>query len=127
MASDNKLSPRKQSPAPVAPRSAPARVFFPPVDSDKETNEQESTSQTPPPAAVPAPAAEQKVVGKIKEPKPLMVPRAIRISPENLDKLANMLDTAPRHVTKQVLMDFILTDFFKRSPELPEQLRRKGQ
>ncbi len=38
-----------------------------------------------------------------------------------------MLDTAPRHVTKQVLMDFILTDFFMRSPELPEQLRRKGR
>lgn len=126
MASDNKLSPRKQSLAPVAPRSAPARVFFPPIDSDQETNEQESAPQIPPPAAIAAPAAEQKAAGKTKDPKPLMVPRAIRISPENLDKLADMLDTAPRHVTKQVLIDFILTDFFKRSPELPEQLRRKG-
>jgi hypothetical protein len=125
MASDDKLSVRKQPPAPVAPRSAPARVFFPPVE--KEADEHDASQEASSQAVAPAPPADKRAVRKTKEPKPVMVPRAIRISPENLDKLANMLDTAPRHVTKQVLMDFILTDFFKRSPELPEQLRTKGR
>jgi hypothetical protein len=124
MASDNKLSARKQPMTPVATRSAPTRVFFPPVE--KESDEPDASQETPSPAA-PAPTVDKRAVGKTKEPKPVMVPRAIRISPENLERLANMLDTAPRHVTKQVLMDFILTDFFMRSPELPEQLRRKGR
>lgn len=123
MASDNKLSTRKQPAAAGAPRLAPTRVFFPPID--KESNEYDASHEAHSPVAVSPPTASKRAVGKTKEPKPVMVPRAIRISPENLDKLADMLDTAPRHVTKQVLIDFILTDFFKRSPELPEQLRRK--
>ena len=74
------------------------------------------------------PVPESGAVGRKKGPKPSAEPLehwTTKIKSAHLDKLNAMLDTAPRHVKKQDLVDFIFTDFFKRNPVLPELLRDK--
>ena len=60
--------------------------------------------------------------GKKKTASAALVPWAAKISPELKTRLNEMMQTAPRHVLMQDLVEFILTDFFERYPTLPQSL-----
>lgn len=60
--------------------------------------------------------------GKKKKSAAALVPWAAKISPELKTRLNEMMQTAPRHVLMQDLVEFILTDFFERHPTLPQSL-----
>lgn len=49
-----------------------------------------------------------------------------KISTTHKAQLADMIATAPRHVRVQDLIGFILTEFFRQHPELPEELRQRA-
>lgn len=48
-----------------------------------------------------------------------------KITRNHKKQLADMIELAPRHVRMQDLVGFILTDFFSKNKELPEELRQR--
>lgn len=57
--------------------------------------------------------------------KEVYVTWGIRVTATHHQQLAAMISTAPRHVRKQDLMGYILREFFRQHPELPEELRQR--
>jgi hypothetical protein len=85
--------------------------FFPDETSDPISPESDSTS----PISKASPS-------KKKSAAVALVPWAAKIRPELKTRLNEMMQTAPRHVLMQDLVEFILTDFFERHPTLPQTL-----
>lgn len=141
-----------QNPASVA-STKPKRVFFP-TDTEATAENADSVaatssipaSSTPadapapvvpratrtrrqaPPATPVTPAIETGAVGKKRGPKPSAEPlerSTLKLRQAVLHSLDSMLEDAPRHVKKQDLVDYIFTDFFKRHPTLPAELKKK--
>ena len=112
------------SDAPSTLASAQGKLS-PRVAAKTKQSKQSSTIESP----TTVPVAESRgAVGRKRGPKPSAEPLehwTTKIKSAHLDKLNEMLDTAPRHVKKQDLVDFIFTDFFKRNPVLPEFLQNK--
>ena len=92
------------------PKARPKR-FFP--DEAGDATSPESNSITP---------IKKPFLGKKKTASAALVPWAAKISPELKTRLNEMMQTAPRHVLMQDLVEFILTDFFERYPTLPQSL-----
>lgn len=107
----------------AAPVSAPASPAASPAPSARSR-----TNKTATPAVAPSPEPVSGAVGKKRGPKPSAEPMehsTFKVKSAHLQNLDNMLEDAPRHVLKQDLMDFILTDFFERYKKLPDALRKR--
>lgn len=83
---------------------------------------------TPAPALAASPQPVAGAAGKKRGPKPSAEPLehwTVKVKSSHLLNIDSMLEDAPRHVLKQDLVDFILTDFFERHKKLPEPLRKR--
>lgn len=75
--------------------------------------------------ASPAAAATPLEKGEEKEAKQVYLTWGTKITWTHKEQLAEMIETAPRHVRMQDLVGYILTEFFSQHQELPEELRQR--
>jgi hypothetical protein len=94
---------------PPAPAASAAEVA-PPVASSKSAKASKAAAASKS-AANPAPEASEERVSK-----------AYRIRPGVLKDWKEFIDTLPRHIKEQDVVEFMMTDFLKRKPKLPDHL-----
>lgn len=88
---------------------------------DHDDSAQPEASAPPAPSAKKATAADKSAKSK-RKPAPKRVPWAFRVLPTIVEDWDAYMATLPRHISQQDVMEFMLTDFLKRKPKLPDSL-----
>lgn len=118
------MSTDKNSPSVLdaAPNNPPKKRNFLPQESlptEPETATQQPNAAQASPKKLDSSGKSAK--GK-KEPAPKRVPWAFRVLPTIIEDWDAYMATLPRHISQQDVMEYLLTDFLKRKPKLPDEL-----
>jgi hypothetical protein len=113
---DNSV-PLDQSTGPVR---EPALSVSPATDLPPTTAETPSARRKT--SAPEATATDIKPARRKKEPAAKRVPWAFRILPDIIEDWDAYMSTLPRHVSQQDVMEYVMRDFLKRRPKLPDSL-----